>query len=1479
MYNLLRIHLESIGHGDARFDPLELDFRGGPSTRPPDTALWLRNGGGKTSLLALFYSLLEPDRRHFLGGRNSQKKSIEHYVKGDDVAHVVAEWGRAIDGDGHLPGFGATALRLVTGQVLACRTAGGKQELERHFYAFRPHQGVLEIDTLPFRRDERHRMPYQDFLSALRRLRDEQPRLEMMVTDNQRAWRQYLENSFLDPEVFRYQLVMNDDEGGAAAFLDFKDGDSFVAFLLRLVTDTTRVGQVDANINRLAKLFAERPTIQLELAFAEGIAERGPALAAARQTLAEAHVDFEKHRQAALTLFSRISASTTRARKEQSDLEAQTGELQARLTVAEKERELLNDQLLALDEIMARFRLERAQLALQESRAEVAKRKREAEAWAIAEDRLRWRAFQGEIEALRVQLGADTFDLRRSFEAAAARYRFRLTLLLQEAARQVEAGEREAREAEGKFSDAQDLIRKATEQVATLKVRQQDLEGKLDEVEEQRAQLILVGALRPEESPSDALSRVEGTLVDADRRLGEIDAKLSRLDTDRSNLQAEQSKRQIQLARAKSELNGLREKRAALAKQLSTLAGDPDVLDAMGGTVADILACIPTIKAQLMDRAAEANRELVSIGVDTEDVRRALEHLRITGYLPPSRDVERAIELLEQHDLAASSGWQHLAENVRDTERSAFIERNVALVTGVVVNRGDLDEALKVLEPEFIPNQPLIVADSRAWKLSAESDSPGNGHRVLAPSSAYYDPAAADVEQQRYTARIKEAEHLRVRLLGYQERIQRLHGELARLQEESPAEGLAFFDDKIEVLELEVDGLTAQIDSDMTRLVEIQTTELGLRNARRSLERDRVRLGEHKVRLEIFCPQAARIADWRKTLEDVTRDIASTTATLWRAEAACEAARTARANAQRRIAEAQSNRVALMFQEQEIKVDIGAADGDIADDVSIPLEVLKQAYQTAHLSYEIQMSHSETAQRLRLMEEQLAPLEASFRNKPVEFLHLVDALLDRPDAATGVGRAAATARAQEVADRAVKELGVREKEVKDEEDNVRTKTVGGRKIDLPPELVPSSYDDAAARLADIRQQVDVVQRRRTSLDNDLRDVANRLNQVKQHIDVLILVAKRIEPKLNSHETALSENALATIEPISVDDAKNEVELVAQALLGAEMAVQTGTEELRNSAKILRSFVQGNDFDKLAPVIRNMYVDDDDNALATTATEQAEEIARRRTSLNDELKKLNTHRSGVVLELTDLVKEALTTLEEAQGIKLPKGLGEWSGQPYLRINYDDPDPDQIQGRIHAFVDDLIRAEKARVEGVAMLIEAAHAAVGRQPFKVTVLKPNEGLPRTRVPVGEIRNWSGGQKLTTALLVYCVLTRLRMKNVNRRGRFESQANVLLLDNPIGTANLVDLVDLQLKVARELDIQLIITTGVNDYQAIAAYPNVIRLRNRKDQRSKLSYVVMEPGVDGGDGGRESPDVESAVTAARVLRLGDLPHNQVTLQ
>ena len=157
MYRLRRLRFERIGHSDARFRSLVLDLTSGEvavadesDNRSVDAIVWLRNGGGKSSLLALLYSLLLPAKVDFIG--HSKKKSLANYVVGGAAAHVIAEW----EDDTEL----WAGPVLIIGAVYQWKNGHRPRDLEhawddliRRWYLFRPIPGVLTLDTLPIRDD------------------------------------------------------------------------------------------------------------------------------------------------------------------------------------------------------------------------------------------------------------------------------------------------------------------------------------------------------------------------------------------------------------------------------------------------------------------------------------------------------------------------------------------------------------------------------------------------------------------------------------------------------------------------------------------------------------------------------------------------------------------------------------------------------------------------------------------------------------------------------------------------------------------------------------------------------------------------------------------------------------------------------------------------------------------------------------------------------------------------------------------------------------------------------------------------------------------------------------------------------------------------------------------------------------------------------------------------------------------------------
>jgi hypothetical protein len=130
-------------------------------------------------------------------------------------------------------------------------------------------------------------------------------------------------------------------------------------------------------------------------------------------------------------------------------------------------------------------------------------------------------------------------------------------------------------------------------------------------------------------------------------------------------------------------------------------------------------------------------------------------------------------------------------------------------------------------------------------------------------------------------------------------------------------------------------------------------------------------------------------------------------------------------------------------------------------------------------------------------------------------------------------------------------------------------------------------------------------------------------------------------------------------------------------------------------------------------------------------------------------------------------------------------------------------------------------------------------GARGFDVRILKPDTTLRPDPVPITAMISFSRGQQLTAAILLYCTLVQLRARS---RGRAQGMqdAGVLILDNPIGTCSNVSLLELQRTIASKMRVQLIYATGVDDLEALATLPNLIRLRNvHRDRRTGDNHVT----------------------------------------
>jgi hypothetical protein len=216
-----------------------------------------------------------------------------------------------------------------------------------------------------------------------------------------------------------------------------------------------------------------------------------------------------------------------------------------------------------------------------------------------------------------------------------------------------------------------------------------------------------------------------------------------------------------------------------------------------------------------------------------------------------------------------------------------------------------------------------------------------------------------------------------------------------------------------------------------------------------------------------------------------------------------------------------------------------------------------------------------------------------------------------------------------------------------------------------------------------------------------------------------------------------------------------------------------------------------------------------------------------------------YKDTLVQQLLALADSGAAFLNSAsKHSRLPATLPAFEQRPFLRMNLTMPATREEQvGKIADLLDTLVK-DGAIPSGIELLQQAVHRLAN--PITVQILFPD---PHTLhyVPPTRMMKESGGERLTSMVLLYCTLLRMRAAY---RTKAVGKSSCLILDNPLGVASRALFLELQREVAQAMDIQLIYTTAIKDFDALHVFPNVIRLRNdQRDRRTGIiSYSLIPP-------------------------------------
>ncbi|MFH9612119.1 hypothetical protein [Streptomyces sp. NPDC017448] len=1565
MYELSRVRLYSIGPAGARYADTVLDLRGvgapvpdpapaqaeffeeepvGPPRRPaPAGVLFLENGGGKSVLLKLIFSVMLPGHRNTLGGASSGV--LRKFLLADDCGHVALEWQHTLTGE-----------CVVVGKVSEWRgrqVSNDPRKFAEAWYSFRPGPG-LSLDSLPVAESSAVGRPAEGVSGARGRRRTMKgfrdalmdagkfyQHLDVHWEEIHDRWNEHLGDLGLDPELFRYQREMNADEGEAAGLFAVKKDSDFTDLLLRAVTDTRDTdGLADLvsgfgnKLGRRAELTAERDFTAGSVDLLGRIVEATDARARAR----DVHAGAERRTR---TLARRLSARAAEERGRTAELAEQVTAAAHTVTEAESargRRALIAAELAYRHASLALTAAEKSAAA---GRKELVEARTLHSAWQAAEAVLRHRAAADRS----ARVAAAIREAERDAAPALAARTAAATDLVRALHRAAEEGERLANEEEERSSLLQATGERAHRDATVAATEAQrarseagHLRQRLAEVGQETAEAVRAGWL-DDTAPDADPARAALAASDAERSAVAAwdtarEAARSAADTAREAAAAE-SRAELAAARAADGARAAEQSYRDELRAAESIAADPRLAELLGlpaptglphprretgeeahgagrpgddGTAtgagldpatgravapADESATQRPLTAEEFDRSADelrdlldqsvaaAERRLFDLRTAAADDARILGALGEGGLLPPGPDVLATVEYLGEHGIPALPGWRYLAQAVDPADHAAVLAARPELVDGVVITDPDAHtRAREVLGgAALLPRSAVAVGTAAA--LLAPVPAPGAGDRgegvfLVPPNPAMHDEHAADEERQalrsRAAARDEDIRALAARLSGDRA----LAARIGSWRADCPPGMLA------ELAEAAATARTAAESAEAV-LVEARTARAEADEAAADTARVRDERQEAAQRARRAADALAGLAHrlreragWQARLRELVDEAAESEA---RAAVCLDLARAAdedRRAAQRAGDDARRTARALRAERAEIAGVPEVLPEADASRTRVALPALREAYRAASQLYEkVGVGADLRAEQARAESDESAAL-AELDRLTNKVRTRAAQLLEGTDGADGPSRQAATARAEAHvqlletrASAASEHLG----RLRGEAERLAPDDERPHHTELPDELVPADAESAqallrtaTAELADATAALDTARAAHGELLHAHRTAEDSAGGFDE-------TAALLRDLLRDHG---AEEGAEDPDPYpgTLAEARQSAAESRRSLRGCNADLSAAESAVREASDILVRHANSTRYEQVRTPARQQIRELPASALPDHARKWADAFAPRLRVLTDELVQLERNRDSIVDRLRGLVESALTTLRSAQRLsQLPEGLGEWSGQEFLRIRFEEPDQATLTERLGEVVDEATHAalkknSDLRRDGMSLLLRGVEAALRPKGIAVEILKPDAVLRAERVPVGQMGDvFSGGQLLTAAIALYCTMAALRS---NDRGRDRHRhAGTLFLDNPIGRANATYLLELQRAVSDALGVQLLYTTGLFDTTALAEFPLVIRLRNDADLRAGLKYISVEehlrPGLPQQD--PEGEAVHGEITATRMFR------------
>lgn len=1436
MARLARVHFAGLGTDSARFNPVTLDFRD-PKGHSSHAVMWLRNGGGKTTMLSFLYSTLRPHSNDWLGRHNGRQTELLEYVKERQTGFVLLEF--------EFP----TGVRRVVGQAISKRSA---REPKRWFFTFRT-DGALTWEKIAVTGLGEAAGSLELFLERMRALGDQPGAgLEFYPTDRQGDWRAHLHSIGLDPEIYHTHLLMNADEGGLLNFFDFQSAETFIEKLLDMAFETMlpleESGEKPENEDLTAvvekfrqKVFA-RPNLDATAAFCQHTLAALEALKTELDVATQFRQQRENYQHQAARLLLSVEQHLGKLRDE-------VGKLEKEKEVSAKAKKEAINRRDDHRKFQKHYERRRRLLVIEETKRALTQadeaRVRE-EGWLAALKAAHRRRRVADCERLIADFVSQKKELEKAHEPdrkALERLGRWISDLLG----------RRVGEIDGRIGElTQSRSESATEQKALqgelLQVGK-DLSGAnqsliavrtfLNEVDQERRRLRDQGVLLPPaETGIEAVKRWQGKMQTHQDNAGRLAADIAVTETRVSGLRSQVEEKQEQREGIATEISRLKTWLEAVNAQAARLRVEPTIVRELGENPnADLYN--PSLENVLEKYAEDSQRALLGKTVEGAADRRIVEHCRThpNSTFPMPVGIELVIEKLRQAGVtSAIPAYRWLSEYCEAGEASRRLLEQPALYSGIVVQApAQFDAARALIFAEGLELPVMIGAP--ADFASGEAKVPQ--HVVLPEEKGFYNAALAQINLPRVVNR-SSAREMEIGQLKSDQKA--TEGVLARLREFIRTYPAKSVEDRLGELKTQeallvaqnaaLDELNREIENLGERLKELrarkEAQEREASSAREQVARAQAFVANHEGRVLARREEERQLIGKIQQLGGRENDLNGRLAILGELIPQLDG----------QISQARLDQQALALRKESLPAQFVGSEP--AQGAGEDLKALFDAFEAKRRDYEGRVQAGYYDAKIEEEQRRKSEIEAEQRRDPARPAEAdVELAMAEPDLAQAVEQQTSVIAAAAIEVTTARRLS-------DQAERERPPPLAQSERDTPhPDLgVPETSVQAteyAKRCDDLAQEFDAAA---DAADTNLTLVSFRLekhNIACERYGNLPPRLRRIigeapgaaEPSAEFQAEDEKDRALVDVLESNFDSCQADLERAQKAAARVYTEGYLAVFQLRE--------LEGRVIDAVERMRRVPRPD-----LESRIGFWIDEIRTHAKVIAQELADFDKERRTVLALMNDSVRDAEAVLRAAENrSRMPDNMGPWAGHCFLNITVP-PCNNQaerlvlLDRKLAEWID--AKNPKPIPAGAKLAYHCLVAVAGKDQIKVKILKPEYNLRPFQHDIVKLKSFSGGEQVTAAIILYCIIVKLRSQRRGRATSLREDSGFLLLDNPLGKANLPDFVDLQISMADRMGVQYICGTGINDFDALAGFPKIIRLRNSSiNPRTGANVVEVE--------------------------------------